>query len=102
MSDILEMQTDIVPRLRNERFNSSTDDIAIKRAKNKKYYVPKVSVYSELKFPVCGELFVFREDGVLLPAKICKRFLPSQNALPKALPISCLLKLLGLSRPQYA
>lgn len=62
------MQTDIVPRLRNERFNSSTDDIAIKRAKNKKYYVLKVSVYSELKFPVCGELFVFREDGVLLPA----------------------------------
>lgn len=93
------MQTDIVPWLRNQRFNSSTDDIAIKRDNNKKYYVRKVSVYGELKFLVCGKLFVFREDGVLLPAKICKHFLASQNALSKAA-ISCLLKLLGLSRPQ--
>lgn len=91
------MQTDIAPQLRNQRLNNSTDGIAIKRDKNKKYGAEKVSVYSELKFPVCGQLFVFREDGVLLPVKICKHFLPSQNVLPKAA-VSYLLKLLGLSR----
>lgn len=53
-----------------------------------------MSVYSELKFPVCGELFVFRKDGMLLPAKLHKHFLASQNVFPRA-DISCLLKLLA-------
>lgn len=83
--------TTVTWTVRHQRFNSSTDDIAIKSDKND---VQKVSVYSELKFPVCGELFVFREDGMLLSAKLHKHFLPSQNVFPRA-DISCLLKLLA-------
>lgn len=32
-SQILEMQTDVVPWLRNQRFNNSMDGIAMKRGK---------------------------------------------------------------------
>lgn len=46
--------------------------------KIKKYNVQKVSVCTELKFPVCSQ-FVFGEDVTLLPAKPCKHFLPKQN-----------------------
>ena len=35
------------------------DDIAIKSEKKFKNHVQKVSVYSDLKFPVWGKLFVF-------------------------------------------
>lgn len=95
---ILEVQTDIVPRLhwQLEIRDSTAPKMTLQQKviKIKNYDVQKMSVYRELKFPVCGELFVFREDGMLLPAKLCKHFLPSQNVFPRT-GISCLLKLLA-------
>lgn len=95
---ILEVQTDEVPRLHWQlEIRDSTAPLMIlqlKVIKIKKYDVQKASIYHELKFPVCGKLFVFREGGTLLPAKLCKHFLPSQNVFPRT-GISCLLKLLA-------
>lgn len=77
--------TTVTLTVRNQRFSSSADDIAVESDKNKTRGIQKVSVHSELKFPVCGEP---------LSEKPCKHFLPSQNVFPRA-DISCLLKLLA-------
>lgn len=85
------METDTVPWLHCQLI--IRDSIALQMTLQLEVAKIKAIMFRKYQFmvssfPVCGELFVFREGGMLLPAKLCKYFLPAQNVFFLEL-ISC-------------